>query len=400
MSFVDHDLRAARRGARAWPRPCQRLATSSCGDQRGPMCVSVAARGFSGDFPGGIHCSDRGRPAFPLALPGRREGSEEHRGPFGFVLLFSMGIERRSGRGSTDEREYGQIRIAIASTGAGRAAASDPRRAALRLRRALPRSRRLRRAHIERAAAHRDADDVSDGGRARRRGERALQEQRWKDAAAAYRTLVAADATPEHAPEYRFDLGLSLEGAQSRAEARDTFLDLVRRFPEARRRGRRSCAPRRSTRTSKTGRPSRPSATRSSRGPDLEDLERIVALGARGLARVERGERGTPEPRGAPPRTSTTASIWPTSSTTATATCSRWPSRSCASPSASSGASGRSGSTSTRCPPTSSPSSTSAAPAFSKRRPRTRRPCGRSTRTGPPCPGTAWARCTGTFTAT
>lgn len=122
------------------------------------------------------------------------------------------------------------------------------------------------------------------------RGERALMEQRWADAIAAYRTLVAADVTPEHSAEYLFDLGLAFEGAQSRTEARDTFLELARRFP--------------------TGPKARSALVRAAsldayvedwkalsgigdmllaRG-DLEDIDRIVALGSRGLARVEMGD--------------------------------------------------------------------------------------------------------------
>ena len=122
------------------------------------------------------------------------------------------------------------------------------------------------------------------------RGERALMEQRWEDAVAAYRMLVDAEATPAHAPEYLFDLGLALEGAQSRREARDTFLALARRFPD--------------------GPKARSALVRAASldayledwqalasigdtllaRTDPEDLDRIVALGSRGLARVESGD--------------------------------------------------------------------------------------------------------------
>src|SRR5580658_8028441 len=64
------------------------------------------------------------------------------------------------------------------------------------------------------------------------RAERALMEQRWADAAEAYRTLLAADPDGPRAADYSFDLGLALEGTQERAKARDTFLDLARRFPD------------------------------------------------------------------------------------------------------------------------------------------------------------------------
>jgi tetratricopeptide (TPR) repeat protein len=122
------------------------------------------------------------------------------------------------------------------------------------------------------------------------RAERALMEQRWADAVEAYRTLLAADPDGPHAADYSFDLGLALEGTQERAKARDTFLDLARRFPD--------------------GTKARASLVRAAsldayledwaalagigdtllaRG-DLEDVDRLVALGSRGLARVELGE--------------------------------------------------------------------------------------------------------------
>jgi tetratricopeptide (TPR) repeat protein len=124
------------------------------------------------------------------------------------------------------------------------------------------------------------------------RAERALMEQRWRDAADAYKTLLAAEPTGPHAAEYAFNLGLALEGIEARAAARDTFLDLARRFPE--------------------GPKARASLVRAAsldayledwtalaaigealiaRG-DLDDIDRVVALGARGLARVELGEDG------------------------------------------------------------------------------------------------------------
>src|SRR6202012_5545372 len=75
-------------------------------------------------------------------------------------------------------------------------------------------------------------EDVATEAELAARAEKALVDQRWADAATAYGTLVAADPTGPHAPEYMFNLGLALEGAQDRARARDTFLDLSRRFPE------------------------------------------------------------------------------------------------------------------------------------------------------------------------
>jgi hypothetical protein len=148
--------------------------------------------------------------------------------------------------------------------------------------------------HIDLPPAIVTADDVATEAELAARGERALLEQRWKDAAAAYRLLIAADPTGPHASEYLFDLGLSLEGLEDRAGARDAFLELARRFP--------------------TGPKARAALVRAATldayledwsalnaigdallgRPDLEDLDRIVALGARGLARVEQGELDAP----------------------------------------------------------------------------------------------------------
>jgi hypothetical protein len=122
------------------------------------------------------------------------------------------------------------------------------------------------------------------------RGERALMEQRWQDAVDIYRLLVTANATPANASEYLFDLGLALEGAQSRVEARDAFLELAHRFPD--------------------GPKARSALVRAASldayledwpavaaigdailaRPDLENVDRLVGLGARGLAHIELGD--------------------------------------------------------------------------------------------------------------
>jgi hypothetical protein len=148
--------------------------------------------------------------------------------------------------------------------------------------------------HIDVPPAIVTADEVTTEPELAARGERALLEQRWKDAADAYRLLVAADPTGPRAPEYMFDLGLALEGLEERAGARDEYLELARRFP--------------------TGLKARSALVRAATldayledwtalaaigdtllaRPDLEDLERIVALGARGLALVEQGQLDTP----------------------------------------------------------------------------------------------------------
>jgi len=123
-----------------------------------------------------------------------------------------------------------------------------------------------------------------------RRAERALMEQRWRDAVDAYRTLLAADAAGPQSPEYAFDLALALEGMQERAAARDAFLDVARRFPEGPRA--RSALVRASSLDAYLEDWSALEAIGDTllARPDIDDLDRLVALGSRGLARVELGE--------------------------------------------------------------------------------------------------------------
>jgi hypothetical protein len=134
------------------------------------------------------------------------------------------------------------------------------------------------------------ADEVTTEAELAGRGERALMEQRWQDAAIAYRTLLAADPSGPHASEYAFDLGLALEGLQERVRARDAFLELARRFPAG------SKARVALVRAATLDAYLEDWAALSDIGDallaraDLEDVDHIVALGARGLARVELGE--------------------------------------------------------------------------------------------------------------
>jgi len=122
------------------------------------------------------------------------------------------------------------------------------------------------------------------------RAERALDEQRWGDASRDYALLVAAYPEGPHVADYLFNLGVAQEGAQERAKARDTFIDLARRFPK--------------------DRSARASIIRAAtldayledwqalasigdallQRSDLDDIERLVGLGSRGLAWIEMGE--------------------------------------------------------------------------------------------------------------
>jgi len=144
--------------------------------------------------------------------------------------------------------------------------------------------------HLDVPAAIVTADEVTTEAELSARGERALLEQRWKDAAAAYRLLVAADPASPRAAGYLYDLGLALEGLEDRAGARDVFLDLARRFSEGPKA--RSALVRAATLDAYLEDWSALAAIGDAllARPDLEDLERVVGLGARGLARVEQGQ--------------------------------------------------------------------------------------------------------------
>jgi tetratricopeptide (TPR) repeat protein len=134
------------------------------------------------------------------------------------------------------------------------------------------------------------ADDVSTEAELVARGERALMEQNWQQAADAYTTLLAADPSRPQVPEWTFNLGLAYEGLQQREKARDTFLDLARKFPSIAK--------------------ARPALVRAATldayledwpaledigqvllaRPDIDDVDRLVGFGARGLAKVESGD--------------------------------------------------------------------------------------------------------------
>jgi tetratricopeptide (TPR) repeat protein len=126
----------------------------------------------------------------------------------------------------------------------------------------------------------------------RARGELALREQRWKDAADAFQTLLAAAKVtddPQRAV-YLLDLGLATEALGERERARDAYAEIAERFP-----------------TSPDAR------TALLRGiavddyledwphlgqagvqllarTDLDDVDHLTGLGARALSRIEAGD--------------------------------------------------------------------------------------------------------------
>jgi hypothetical protein len=144
--------------------------------------------------------------------------------------------------------------------------------------------------HIDAQARIVTADDVSTVAELEARGEQALLEQRWRDAADAFRLLVQADPMGPRASEHLFDLGLSLEGLEDRAGARDAFIDLAKRFPEGPRA--RTALVRAATLDAYLEDWPALQAIGDAllARPDAEDIDRVVGLGSRGLARVEQGD--------------------------------------------------------------------------------------------------------------
>jgi hypothetical protein len=125
------------------------------------------------------------------------------------------------------------------------------------------------------------------------RAERALLEQRWREAADDYGTLFDAAPDGPHACEYLFHRGLALEGLDDRLRARDAFLDLARRFP-ADARARAALVRAATLDAYLEDWPALAAIGDTLLGrADLEDVDRIVALGARGLARIELGDDKT-----------------------------------------------------------------------------------------------------------
>jgi tetratricopeptide (TPR) repeat protein len=122
-----------------------------------------------------------------------------------------------------------------------------------------------------------------------KRAERAMLEQRWREAAETYGTLYAADPSGPHASEYLFNRGLAFEGLEQRVDARDTFFELAQRFPEGPKA--RAALLRAATLDAYIEDWKALAAIGDALlgRRDLEDVDRLVALGARGLAQIELG---------------------------------------------------------------------------------------------------------------
>jgi hypothetical protein len=126
----------------------------------------------------------------------------------------------------------------------------------------------------------------------RQRGERALLEQNWREAADAFKTLIAAARVADDPAlaTYLLDLGLAQEGLSDRGHARESYLEIATRFA-----------------TSTDARTAllrvialddyledwtalgTAGVTLLAR-TDLDEVDRLTGLGARALSRVEAGD--------------------------------------------------------------------------------------------------------------
>ena len=134
-----------------------------------------------------------------------------------------------------------------------------------------------------------------DGGTVRelqRRGDLALREERWQDAADVFRTLLAAARVADDpaVAKYLLNLGLAEEGLGDRVRAREAYLDVVRRSGGA------TDARLALLRTiaiddyledwTSLGAAAAAVLART----DLDDLDRLTGLGARSLSEIEAGD--------------------------------------------------------------------------------------------------------------
>jgi hypothetical protein len=135
-------------------------------------------------------------------------------------------------------------------------------------------------------------DDAGTVRELRRRGDIALLEQRWQDAAVAFRTLIAADRVVDDpsVSAYLLGLGMAEEGLGERASARDRYRDIAVRFPtsaDARTASLRAIAVDDYLEDWEAlGRAAVMLLLRT----DLDDIDHLTGLGARALSAIESGD--------------------------------------------------------------------------------------------------------------
>ena len=128
----------------------------------------------------------------------------------------------------------------------------------------------------------------------RHRGEVALREEKWQEAADAFKTLIASSRIADDPllSTYLLDLGLAEEGLGDRAHARDRYVEIAQRFPTS------TDARTALLRTIAVDDYLEDWIGLGTAGvtllarTDLDDVDRLTGLGARALAHVEAGEDG------------------------------------------------------------------------------------------------------------
>jgi hypothetical protein len=128
----------------------------------------------------------------------------------------------------------------------------------------------------------------------RHRGEVALREEKWQEAADAFKTLIASSRIAEDplVSTYLLDLGLAEEGLGDRAHARDRYVEIAQRFPTS------TDARTALLRTIAVDDYLEDWTGLGAAGvtlllrTDLDDIDRLTGLGARALSHIEAGEDG------------------------------------------------------------------------------------------------------------
>ncbi len=122
------------------------------------------------------------------------------------------------------------------------------------------------------------------------KGERAILAQKWREAADAFETLLAAEPNGAHTEDALYGLATAYEGLEQREKAKATYDDLIKRFPAG---ARARAALVREVQIAAyledwtaLGQIGEALLARK----DADDVDRMTGLGARGLSKIEAGD--------------------------------------------------------------------------------------------------------------
>ncbi len=122
------------------------------------------------------------------------------------------------------------------------------------------------------------------------KGERAILAQKWREAADAFETLLAAEPNGPRTEDALYGLATAYEGLELREKAKATYDDLIKRFPESTRT--RAALLREAQLTAyledwtALGQVGEALLARK----DADDVDRMTGLGARGLSKIQAGD--------------------------------------------------------------------------------------------------------------